>query len=250
MSPIVPASDTRLRVTLLGTGSPSPSLSRHHPAALVQWGAGSAVLVDAGGPAGTVDMHRRLVEDFYRDQAEWAMALGYARGGWDDIAVRDLAHGWTADIDGCRVDAAVVEHPPMAALAYRFTYGGRSVVISGDCRRCDGLVSLSVGADVLVADACAPGAGPDASPGRRAIVERLHEFHASPQDCVDMAALAGVGMVVLTHLLPEAEPIVDTAAFAGRVVIGRADARRWGLQLVLDDKDRDGDDGRDAGRPG
>ena len=104
-----------LRITLLGTGSPSPSLTRHHPAALVQWGEGSQMLVDAGdgvvsqllaaevslrdvehvaithlhwdhilgypafvwgswtvgrsalqviGPAGTVDMHERLVKEF------------------------------------------------------------------------------------------------------------------------------------------------------------------------------------------
>lgn len=266
------ASDTRLRVTLLGTGSPSPSLSRHHPAALVQWGDSSAVLVDAGdgvvsqllaagvalagvervllthmhwdhilgypafvwgswtagrsrlsvnGPSGTADMHRRLVEEFYRDQAEWAIALGYARAGWDDIVVSDLAHGWTDDIEGCRIEASVVEHPPMAALAYRFTYGGRSVVISGDCIRCSGLVELSSGADVLIADACASGAGPGATPARRAIIERLHDFHASPQDCVDMAAEAGVGTVVLTHLLPEALPVVDTSAFNGQVVVGR-----------------------------
>jgi ribonuclease BN (tRNA processing enzyme) len=37
-----------LRVTLLGTGSPSPTLVRHHPAALVEWGPRSSMLVDAG----------------------------------------------------------------------------------------------------------------------------------------------------------------------------------------------------------
>ena len=36
------------RVTLLGTGSPRPSLTRHHPAAFVQWGEGGHMLVDAG----------------------------------------------------------------------------------------------------------------------------------------------------------------------------------------------------------
>ena len=36
------------RITLLGTGSPRPSLTRHHPAAFVQWGEGGHMLVDAG----------------------------------------------------------------------------------------------------------------------------------------------------------------------------------------------------------
>ena len=81
--------------------------------------------------------------------------------------------------------------------------------------------AIQSGADVLIADACASGAGPDAPPARRAIIERLHDFHASPQDCIDMAAEAGVGTVVLTYLLPEAQPVVDTTAFNGRVVVGR-----------------------------
>jgi ribonuclease Z len=40
--------ETSLRVTLLGTGSPTPTLERHHPAALVQWDTGPGILVDAG----------------------------------------------------------------------------------------------------------------------------------------------------------------------------------------------------------
>ena len=36
------------RITLLGTGSPRPTLDRHHPAALVEWGESGHMLVDAG----------------------------------------------------------------------------------------------------------------------------------------------------------------------------------------------------------
>jgi ribonuclease Z len=261
----------QLRVTLLGTGSPSPSLARHHPAALVQWGSGSSWLVDAGdgvvsqilaagtavaavdhvaithlhwdhilgypafvwgswsggrwqlrviGPEGTVDMHRRLVEEFYRDQAEWAIDLGFARAGWDDVEVTDIVAGWSGEFEGCIVEAGRVVHPPMSSLGYRFTYGGRSLVISGDTARCDELVDLARGADVLVVDACASSPPPDVTAARRAIITRLHEFHASPQDCVDMAAAAGVSKVVLTHHLPEARPQFDSGAYDGEVVIG------------------------------
>jgi ribonuclease Z len=260
-----------LQVTLLGTGSPSPSLARHHPAALVQWGAGSSMLVDSGdgvvtqilsagvkladlehvafthlhwdhvlgypafvwgswsagrtrlsviGPDGTVDMHRRLVEDFYRDQAEWAIDLGFGRAGWDDVHVADVEAGWSDEFDGCVVEAGRVVHPPMSSLGYRFTSGRRSIVISGDTARCDELVDLARGADVLVVDACASEPPPDVTPARRALITRLHEFHASPQDCVDMAAAAGVRRVVLTHHLPEAQPQFDSSAYDGEVLIG------------------------------
>jgi ribonuclease BN (tRNA processing enzyme) len=260
---------TALRVTLLGTGSPTPTLDRHHPAALVQWGS-SAVLVDAGdgivtqllaagvaladlehvalthlhwdhilgypafvwgswcsgrsrlqvvGPEGTAAMHRRLVEEAYRDQAEWAIDLGFRREGFDDVHVSDIAGGWETELDGCVVSAGAVVHPPMPSLGYRFTHAGRTLVISGDTARCDELVALARGADVLVADAAA--AQPrEATPARRAVIERLHAIHASPQDCVDMAAAAGVGRVVLTHHLPEATYDVDTTGYAGEVIVG------------------------------
>ncbi len=266
-----PPPSTQLRVTLLGTGSPSPNLTRHHPAALVQWGSDSSWLVDAGdgvvsqilaagakladvrhvaithlhwdhvlgypafvwgswsagrsrlsviGPDGTADMHRRLVEDFYRDQAEWAIDLGFGRAGWDEVGVVDVEAGWSDEFDGCVVEAGRVVHPPMSSLGYRFTYEGRSIVISGDTARCDELVDLARGADVLVVDACASAPPPDVTPARRALITRLHEFHASPQDCVDMAAAAGVSRVVLTHHLPEARPQFDTSGYAGEVLIG------------------------------
>ncbi len=260
-----------LRITLLGTGSPSPSLTRHHPAALVQWGDGSQMLVDAGdgvvsqllaaevslrdvehvaithlhwdhilgypafvwgswtvgrsalqviGPAGTVDMHERLVKGFYHDQAEWVIELGYHRPGWAGVEVLDIEAGWSTDIDGCQVEAGLVVHPPMPSLGYRFTYEDRSIVVSGDTARCDELVAFSRNADVLVVDACATPPPVGVSPARRALLDRLHDFHASPQDCVDMAAAANVSTVVLTHHLPGAQPEFDVSGYDGQVVIG------------------------------
>lgn len=259
------------RITLLGTGSPSPNLDRHHPAALVEWGETGHMLVDAGdgvvsqllaaqrslaaienialthmhwdhilgypafiwgswtvgrqalnviGPAGTKAMHHQLVESYYRDQAEWAIDLGYARAGFDDVVVRDVDVGWSTEIDGCRVEAGPVYHPPMDAVAYRFTYDGRSVVVSGDTAESDDFVAFSRGVDVMVVDACAFVPSGDLPPARRRILERLHEFHATPQQCIDMAVAAKASTVVLTHHLPGVTPEFDASAFDGRVVIG------------------------------
>ena len=261
----------RFRITLLGTGSPRPSLDRHHPAALVQWGQAGHMLVDAGdgvvsqllaanvpletvnnvalthmhwdhilgypafvwgswnlgrlkltvtGPDGTADMHHRLVESYYREQAEWAIDLGFPRAGFDDIEVRDVSVGWSETVDDCVVDAGPVHHPPMAALAFRFSFGGRSLVVSGDTAKCDALVRFAHGADLFVVDSCAFVPPGDMPPERRRIVERLHEFHATPQECIDMAAAAAVRRVVLTHHLPNIIPEFDASDYAGEVIIG------------------------------
>ncbi len=262
---------TTFRITLLGTGSPRPTLDRHHPAALVEWGESGYMLVDAGdgvvgqllaagvslhqiynvalthmhwdhilgypafvwgswnagrqkltvtGPLGTRDMHDQLVESYYREQAEWAIDLGFPRDGFDDINVRDVSVGWSEELDGCRVEAGPVYHPPMQALAFRFTYQGRSLVVTGDTAKCDELIEFCQDIDVLVIDACAIAPTDDLPPARKRIIERLHEFHASPQDCIDIAAQANVGKVVLTHHLPGARPEFDAVGFAGEVIVG------------------------------
>ena len=259
-----------LTVTLLGSGSPTPSLTRCHPAAVVSWGE-RHVLVDAGdgvvaqllrsgigpgliehvvlthlhwdhvlgypafvwgswmggraslrtwGPHGSADMHRRLVTSFYDDQAEWAIDLGFRPDGWHDMVAADVEPGWSIELDGCLIEAGAVFHPPMHALGYRFTYGGRSVVLSGDTAACDELVTFSRDADLLVVDACAVDPPPELAPRRRELIGRLRRFHASPQECVDMAAAAHVGAVVLTHHLPEATIDVDTTGYDGDVHIG------------------------------
>ena len=118
------------------------------------WNAGRTALT-VTGPRGTSDMHHRLVESYYRDQAEWAIDLGFPRAGFDDIEVREVSPGWSEVIDGCRVDAGPVHHPPMAALAFRFSFAGRSLVISGDTALSSAFVGFARGADLLVIDACA-----------------------------------------------------------------------------------------------
>jgi ribonuclease BN (tRNA processing enzyme) len=109
----------------------------------------------------------------------------------------------------------------MAAVAYRFTFAGRSLVVSGDTAACDELVEFARGADVLVVDACASDPPLDAPPARRALIERLIDFHASPAQCLDMARRADVDRVVLTHHLPEARlDGLDRSGFPGAVHVG------------------------------
>lgn len=113
--------------------------------------------------------------------------------------------------DNVTVTAALVNHPPFDhAFAYRFDTPTRSIVLSGDTTPIDSLLELAQGADVLVHEAMyAPGI--DRMLARRAYVppklrDFLMEGHTSAEDCGRIAAKAGVGTLVLTHLLPGDDP--------------------------------------------
>ena len=62
---------------------------------------------------------------------------------------------WTSDDGQVRVLAVAVHHEPVPeAVAYRIETPDAIVVISGDTRVCSEVEQLSVGADVLVHEAC------------------------------------------------------------------------------------------------
>lgn len=110
-----------------------------------------------------------------------------------------------------RITAFKVEHNPVEpAVGYRFDYGGRSVVISGDTGPSDALVEASRGADLLVHEALA---GHLISRMSRLASERgldrmaglaadILDYHSTPAQALDAARRAGVPTLVLTHLVP------------------------------------------------
>lgn len=74
------------RITLLGTGSPRPTLERHHPAALVTWGKGGHMLVDAGdgvvGQLLAAGVSLREVHNVALTHMHWDHILGYPAFVW------------------------------------------------------------------------------------------------------------------------------------------------------------------------
>jgi ribonuclease Z len=124
------------------------------------------------------------------------------------------------DEDGVVVTAFVVAHDPVKpAFGYRFDYGGRSVVVSGDTRPCPNLVEHARGADVLVHEAQANAlvrimetAARDTGEARVAkILGDIPSYHSDPADVAREAVTAGVRLLVLTHLTPPP----DNALLAG-----------------------------------
>jgi len=114
------------------------------------------------------------------------------------------------------VDVAPVRHI-CEAYAFRISHGGVSLVFSGDTVPCPELVGLARGADLLLADAA-----------WREQAGRADYLHMSGRESSAVAAEAGVGRLVLTHVLPWSDRegvLADAAeAFAGPVSLAEPGA--------------------------
>jgi ribonuclease Z len=155
-----------------------------------------------------------------------------------EIVATDEPHS-AARIGDIEVDAFLVDHRPVwPAFGYRFRRDGKTIVISGDTRRCDALVRAAQDADVFVCEALnaemlgaviqtARAAGNEA--GAAMLTEAI-EYHVSPRDVAEIARDARVKHLVITHIIPpipdEGPAVVAFTAgmaetFKGRMTVGR-----------------------------
>ena len=141
--------------------------------------------------------------------------------------------GLVMDNGQIRVTAAKVVHPPIdLALAYRFDASDRSIVISGDTRPTETLIRLAKDADILVHEAMMPDRVfqlVDSLPHGQELARSVLSHHTSAEQAGQVAAAAGVKMLVLSHLVPAEDPIVPDAEwiaaarqhYSGPIVVGR-----------------------------
>jgi ribonuclease Z len=142
------------------------------------------------------------------------------------------------DAGGLRVTAFRVEHEPVRpAVGYRFDYGGRSALVSGDTSRSDNLLRQAQGVDLLVHEALSPrlvevlGAAAAAAgrPNIAKITADIPGYHTSPLAAAEIAQAAGAGHLLYYHVsppmpLPGLESVFlagVAGAYAGPVSVGR-----------------------------
>lgn len=136
------------------------------------------------GPTGTA----RRIADAYRAaawEADPQLDLVYSFVDHDPEPVR---------IGPFTLTVARVEHP-VPAYALRVEADGSTLVYSGDTGPCDALVEIARGADVALFEASFL-TRPDNPTG----------LHMTAADAGRHAAAAGVGRLVLTHLVPWNDP--------------------------------------------
>jgi ribonuclease BN (tRNA processing enzyme) len=104
------------------------------------------------------------------------------------FAFEPLVDGGMWAVGTLRLRWSAVLHD-VEAFALRAEAGGASLVYTGDSAPCDALVELARGCDVLVSEA-----GTDArAPGETPV-------HLTPEEAGELAARAGAGRLILTHL--------------------------------------------------
>ena len=130
----------------------------------------------------------------------------------DLVTVAEFGEGTVLDDDGLTVDALRVDHPPVIdCFALRFTVDGMSLVFSADTAPFPPLAAFAQGADVLVHEAMLA-EGVDRLVARTGNGARLKEHllasHSFAADAGRIAAQAGVGTLVLNHLIPADDPAI------------------------------------------
>lgn len=129
-----------------------------------------------------------------------------------DIGNTTMASAVIYEEEGVKITMFNVDHYPVyPAVAYKFEYKGRSVVISGDSVYTESLVEYSTDVDLLICEALNAdliGLMNEASNETSSIdnagvvLADIPDYHMTPEDAATIAQGADVDYLVYTHMIP------------------------------------------------
>jgi ribonuclease Z len=218
------------------------------------WIAGRAQPLDVYGPKGVAEVVDGFRAAYAADvdarvlhHGEQYMPRAAAGAVAREIALADspLADAVVFDRDGLRITMFRVDHDPVRpAVGYRFDFGGRSVVVSGDTKKSASVAAHAKGADLLIHEALAGEfTARVVEAAKRLGMTRLAKlasdipgYHTTPREAGEVAEEAGVTRLVLTHLVPPPSNFIArraftngaSEAFEGEVTLGE-DGMRFAL---------------------
>ena len=109
------------------------------------------------------------------------------------------------------MEALRVDHEAVSpAVGYRFSYGGRTLLISGDTSQSDNIARFAEGIDRLVDESLSPELFGMMDKTATALVNAplakitfdVPYSHASPREAAETARNAGVGHLLSYHVVP------------------------------------------------
>jgi ribonuclease BN (tRNA processing enzyme) len=195
---------------------------------ILAWGSGLQTPVDIYGPAPL----ERLVAAHLAANA-YDIEVRMAEEGRPPLAplihTHEVRPGPVIANEKVRVRCVRADHYHVVDYAWRFDTPDRSFVFSGDTRPSEALIELARGADVLVHEAMLPSALAAITDGNAPrLMDHLLRSHTTTEELGRVAAAAGVGTVVLSHLVPALPTITDAMwiegvrrHYRGRIIVGR-----------------------------
>jgi ribonuclease BN (tRNA processing enzyme) len=196
---------------------------------IAAWIEGRTDAIQVLGPPPTVGAMEALLVGYAEDLDKRTSSTG--RPPFRPMLdVEDITTpGQVLEQAGLEISCAFVDHPPFEiALGYRVDFAGKSVVVSGDTAPSPALVELAQGADVLIHEVVHPEAFAEVTKNTNAstIREHMSRNHTMLDDVGRIAAEAGVGRLVLSHMIPHngltaeewTEPI--RPHFDGEIIVG------------------------------
>ena len=191
-----------------------------------------AVLVTHGHPDHCADLSPLLRARIFDDHPALALPVHAPAGALDAVLALDrpqLLHGAVTVShleDGARLQLGPFEIEATALphtwpnLGYRISTDGPSLAYTGDSGPSDRRVDLARDVTVLLAESSYAARVPDDVVG----------VLSSARDAGTAATHAGVGRLVLTHLVPDTDPD-DALGCARQVFTGQVDVARPGFVL-------------------
>jgi ribonuclease BN (tRNA processing enzyme) len=156
--------------------------------------------------------------------ADSAAAADPGHGIADAFGFTTITPG-TVEIGPLRVTAERMSHP-VETFGFRLEHGGRTLAYSADTGETDALLRLARDADLLLCEASLVEPGPQGP----ALPQGLHLTGRQAARC---ATRAGVGQLVLTHLVPWND-VTRTLDEADQAFSGPMSLAASGLGIVLD----------------
>jgi len=137
-----------------------------------------------------------------------------------DFMTANMPHEVYNDGAGLVIESIGVKHAIVPAVAYRISYGGKSVVYSGDTNsETENMVTISKDTDILFYDTAIMDNIPDCTK-----TPAFCQLHTTPTRMGEIAAAAKPAKLVLTHLtgftlpnLNEIKNIVKNQGYAGKI---------------------------------
>jgi ribonuclease Z len=215
---------------------------------LLRWvGGGQRDPLPLYGPEGLRDVAEGF-DRAYRHDAGYRVAhhgpkvvppegAGFSPQPFDTPPAGEVRVLW--DRDGARVSVFRVEHEPVRpAVGYRFDYGGRSVVVSGDTKKSDNLLAQARGVDLLVHEALSPklvgilhdAAESAGNAGLAQIMTDIPDYHTTPVQAGELAQAAGARHLLFYHVVPP----LRVPGLEGVFLEGVSDAYSGGVTLGRD----------------